>query len=62
MGNAEQQIYNETLVVYRGADGPSRAQAVINALGIGRAIDGEVYYKMSTDVLVIIGGDYKPFV
>ena len=62
VGNAEQQIYNETLVVYRGADGPSRAQAVINALGIGRAIDGEVYYKMSTDVLVIIGGDYKPFV
>lgn len=62
VGNAEQQIYNETLIVYRGAEGPSRAQAVINTLGIGRAIDGEIYYKMSTDVLVIIGGDYKPFV
>ena len=62
VGNAEQQIYTETLVVYKGPEGPSRAKAVINTLGIGRAVDGEVYYKFDTDVLVIIGSDYKPFV
>ena len=62
VGNAEQQIYTETLVVYKGEEGPARAKAVINALGLGRAIDGEIYYKFDTDVLVIVGGDYKPFV
>ncbi len=61
-GNAEQPVYDETLVVYKGAEGPSRAKAVINALGLGRAVDGEVYYKFDDDILVIVGSDYKPFV
>ena len=60
-GNAEQQVYNETLVVYKGDEGPSRAKAVIEALGIGRAISGDIYYKFDSDILVIIGSDYKPF-
>ena len=61
MGNAKQQIYTETLVVYKGAEGPSRAKAVIDALGVGRAIDADIYYTFDTDILVIIGSDFKPF-
>lgn len=60
VGNAEQPVYDETLVVYKGAEGPARAKAVIDALGIGRAVNGEVYYSFASDILVIIGYDYKP--
>lgn len=62
VGNAEQPVYDETLVVYKGPEGPSRAKAVINTLGIGRAVSGDIYYSFEPDVLVIIGTDYKPFV
>ena len=61
-GNAEQPVYDETLVVYKGAEGPSRAKAIIDTLGVGRAVSGDIYYSFDTDVLVIIGSDYKPFV
>ncbi len=126
VGNAEQQVYNETLVVYRtentpaapssqkeGTDGQTgevegyydedgdfhegpapdrvdgasqsassnqtqatdlskmsdeevrsigeaRANKVIASLGMGRAVEGDVYYSFNADVLLIIGYDYKP--
>lgn len=60
-GNAEQQVYNETLVVYKDEKaGPGQAKAIIDALGIGRAVDAAAYYKFDTDVLLVIGSDYKP--
>lgn len=110
-GNAEQQVYTETLVVYKTSDdsqgaasasvaaedaepteedieydedgnpiqtdvdananvkaaggngngvGQSRANTVISALGMGRAVEAGSYYSFGTDVLVIIGSDYKP--
>ena len=61
VGNAEQSVYTETLVIYKGDEGPSRAKAVINALGVGRAVS-DMYYSFDTDILVILGSDYKPFV
>ena len=61
-GNAEQPVYDETLVVYKGSEGPGRAKAIIEALGMGRAVSGDIYYSFEPDVLVIIGSDYKPFV
>lgn len=61
-GNAEQPVYDETLVVYKGSDGPGRAKAVINALGMGRAVSGDIYYSFDADILVITGADFKPFV
>ncbi|MBR0406100.1 MAG: LCP family protein [Eggerthellaceae bacterium] len=42
--------------------GQSRAQAVIDALGIGRVVEGDMYYSFDADVLLIIGYDYKPVV
>ena len=60
-GNAEQQVYNETLVVYKDEKaGPGQAKAIIDALGIGRAVDAAAYYQFDTDVLLVIGSDYKP--
>ena len=65
VGNAEQPVYDETLVVYKSAEGQGigRAKAVINTLGVGRAVEGDIYYKFDpdVDVLVIVGADYKPF-
>lgn len=105
-GNAEQQVYTETLVVYKANDkqgavkpgeaaaeaettyvydengevvdevtevkevkamggndngvGLARAKTVIDGLGVGRAVEAGAYYSFGTDVLVIIGSDYKP--
>ena len=61
-GNAEQQVYKETLVVYKSEDaqGANRAKTVIDALGLGRAVEGGDYYTFDDDILLIIGYDYKP--
>ena len=116
VGNAEQQVYDETLVVYRtkntpapqkevlydeegnpieldesqqyvdqtqaettdedvsssaaaaqaAADaaeqelGKARAQKVISTVGLGRVVEGDMYYAFDADVLLIVGYDYKP--
>lgn len=62
VGNAENPIYDETIVVYKDGDGRglSRAKAVIDALGVGRPVDGDAYYRFDSDVLLIIGADNKP--
>ena len=36
------------------------AHAVIEALGVGRAVDGSAYYTFDTDILLILGSDYLP--
>ncbi len=40
--------------------GEERAAAVIEALGMGRTVEGDMYYSFNADVLLIIGYDYKP--
>ena len=61
VGNAEQPVYEETLVVYRSGDeGLARAKTVIDALGVGRAVEASSYYSFAHDVLVVIGADNKP--
>ena len=60
VGNAEQPVYDETLVIYREDKDAASAQAVVNALGMGRTVAAGYYYNLSTDVLVILGADYKP--
>ena len=59
-GNADQQVYEQTLVIYDNDKGAEQAQTVIDALGVGRAVKGRGYYDYDTDVLLILGGDYKP--
>lgn len=59
-GNADQQIYEQTLVVYDNDKGAEQAQTVIDAIGVGRPVKGRGYYEYDTDILLILGGDYKP--
>lgn len=59
-GNAEQSVYTETLVVYQDDAYKADAQAVVDAMGFGRVVNGMGYYTTDADVLVVIGSDYKP--
>lgn len=57
--NAEMSSYEETLIIYKKADLKGNAEAVKNSLNNGRLVNGDGLYDMKTDVMVIIGGDYK---
>ncbi len=59
-GNAEQYVYTETLVVYQDDEFEEAAETVVAYLGVGRAIASNGYYSFSSDVLVILGGDWQP--
>ena len=61
VGNAEQPVFDETLVVYKdGDEGLARAKTVIDAYGVGRAVEKSSYYNFEHDILLIIGADNKP--
>ena len=60
VGNAEQPVYTETLVIAKGDDAYLRAHKVIEALGLGRMVEMAYYYEFNADVLVILGSDFKP--
>lgn len=57
-GNADSFVYDETLVIYRTEDKATAAEAIVNDLGIGRAVSASVYYNLSTDIQVVIGKDW----
>lgn len=59
-GNTDQFAYNETLVVYQDAKDAPAAEAVADALGVGRPVEAGIYYEFSTDLMVIVGQDWKP--
>lgn len=58
--NADSFVYTETLVVYADDDNLAAAETVLEALGVGRVVNGGDYYTFSTDVLVVIGDDWEP--
>lgn len=57
-GNAESFVYTETLVVYKDADDQLAAEAIVQALGTGRAVSAGVYYALTTDIQVYVGSDW----
>lgn len=57
-GNAEAFVYDETLVVYRSSDNQQDAQAIVDALGVGRAVSAGVNYKLTTDIQIMVGKDW----
>lgn len=59
-GNAESYVYGETLVIYQQEENKAAAEAVVEALGTGRAIAANGFYAFNTHVLVVLGGDWKP--
>ena len=59
-GNTDTDVYNETLVVYNDDANEAAAQTVVSALGMGRTVAGGGFYTFDTDVLLIVGKDWKP--
>ena len=59
-GNTDTSVYNETLVIYNSSDQEAAAQTVLNAMGVGRLVQNSGSYTFNTDVLVILGKDWKP--
>ena len=59
-GNTDQFAYNETLVVYKDEKNAAAAEAVADALGLGRPVEAGIYYTFDTDLMVIVGQDWKP--
>lgn len=57
-GNAESFVYTETLVVYKDADDQLAAEAIVQALGTGRAVSAGVYYSLTTDIQIYVGSDW----
>lgn len=60
VGNADNQVYNETLVVYNDDAMKPAAEAVVETLGSGRAIPAQGFYTFETEILVVLGKDWKP--
>jgi polyisoprenyl-teichoic acid--peptidoglycan teichoic acid transferase len=56
VGNANQFIYDETLIVYR--DEEAAALAVQDALGRGKPVASQGMYSFSSDVLLVVGTDW----
>ena len=59
-GNTDQFAYNETLVVYKDDKNAVAAEAVADTLGLGRPVEAGIYYEFSTDLMVIVGQDWRP--
>ena len=60
VGNTDSPVYDETLVIYKDEAFEAAAQSVATALTEGRVINGGDYYTFETDVLVVLGSDWKP--
>jgi len=59
VGNANQFVYAETLIVYR--DGrESEAEAVRAAIGQGKVVPSRGMYSFTGDVLIVVGKDWVP--
>jgi hypothetical protein len=56
VGNANQFVYDETLVVHR--DDGDAAQAVLDTLPVGKVVPSRGMYVFDTDVLVVVGKDW----
>lgn len=59
-GNTDTSVYSETLVIYNSTDAQPAAQTVLDAMGVGRLVQNTGAYSFGTDVLVILGKDWKP--
>jgi polyisoprenyl-teichoic acid--peptidoglycan teichoic acid transferase len=57
VGNANQFVYDETLVVYQEG-GAEIAALLVSDLGKGRAVAARGMYSFQTDILVVVGKDW----
>lgn len=60
VGNTDTAVYTETLVIYKSDEFEAAAQSVTEALGLGRLVQDVSFYQFDSDVLLILGSDWKP--
>lgn len=58
-GNANSGDFDETLVVYDDAMKAEQAQEIVDALGVGMAVQNQGGYVFEGDFLVVVGSDWK---
>ena len=56
IGNANQFVYEKTLVIFK--DQEAKARSVAAALGVAKVVESRGMYSFSTDVLVVVGKDW----
>jgi len=59
VGNMNQFVYDDTLVVYKGDD-KAKAELVVAALGKGRTVNARGMYAFESDILLVVGKDWGP--
>lgn len=59
VGNANQFVYDKTLVVYKDEAGKAAANLVASKLPTGSVIASRGMYEFTGDVLVVVGKDWK---
>lgn len=57
-GNANSFVYDETLVIYATEDDKITAEAIVQDLGVGRAVSASAYYSLTIDIQVVVGKDW----
>lgn len=56
--NADNFDYPETVVVYENASDAEYAQAIVDALGVGKAVQNNNDYLFESDFLIVLGADW----
>lgn len=59
-GNADSYVYTETLVIYLDSSYKQACESIVQTLGTGRVVNGVNGYTFDTEVLVVLGSDWKP--
>jgi LCP family protein required for cell wall assembly len=59
VGNANQFVYDKTLVVYKTDANKAAADLVASKLPTGNVVASRNMYEFTTDVLVVVGKDWK---
>lgn len=57
-GNANETDYTTTVVVFNKSSQKDAAQAIVDKLGVGKAVQNDGAYQFSGDYLVVLGSDY----
>jgi hypothetical protein len=58
VGNADQFVYDETLIVYK-SNARVAAEGISKVLPVGRLVQGRGMYAFDTAVLVVVGKDWQ---
>lgn len=59
LGNADNFDYDQTIVVYKDPNYENYADQIVEAFGLGKAVEDDGDYLFDSDFLIIIGSDWQ---